>query len=900
MADGKIRLKIDTDIKESQKELKKLTESFKNLENTYEGLVNEYQKKKKVFESTIASEQKNISEINDKYDKQQKQLDAIIAKYKNIEKASAFYNEQVGNKRGRGLIAMNFKKWGVTTDAVKQYQSLSASLKGRGKSGEELESLVKIKLAKQEINRLEDEYSSKIKASYAILEESAEKIRQTNQKITNQKGSQAAVELVNKLLPKLAAIIAKVIDIVKMAKNIKVVVEAIAAALGISAGWVAAIVVAVAAVIAYIAVIIKLTKLLFKLLTAIAKIIGKVLVATAKLLAKIIAGIFSGAIDAVKNLKARLSSFFKLIKRNILLGIMRPLRSAVSDAVNYVGKLLKANSDLSVSLQRLKGAALTAFEPLYNIIVPILVKVINAITKIITYISSFLSALFNIPKASKKSAQALAQVAEETNSLFASWDTIQQLDSGSKSGGDTLSPLFDFDLPDLDNFKDALDKLGWEGIGELIGKKFGSILKSLDTWINTTFRSKLGAVATHLAELLNGTISAALNNEVSLGTVAADYLNSLFNALGNFSSTLNWKSLGELIAKEINDFLATFDWEGNASKLGEFIENLFISLKNTIESTDWAALGTNLAKALFSFKIGDVLTAISDTLIVLANGVVDAIWAFFVESSAHPDEEQVGFAAANFINNLVNGLLSLIKGGEEENKFETVVTEIIRQIKLFFEQLDTEKLGELISAICDVLFLCIDAGIKIIPWETLSEKIVEFINGLVKKADDPEWMAFKKALKDVVEAAFNFVFDFLRPIVVDIGSKLAGALLEGFKNYIKSNTSGLLLNILLGKPVADSYRNMADELNSREYKPYTPQSKKSTVNPAVPFMDLKERVMRDPQANAASYSSPTFASANNAASGGDIVLQMDGTTLARVASPYFTEESSRLGRKITR
>lgn len=113
---------------------------------------------------------------------------------------------------------------------------------------------------------------------------------------------------------------------------------------------------------------------------------------------------------------------------------------------NYMGKALKTNDEFTGQLAKLKGAMLTAFQPIYEFVVPALITLMRILTAVFSWLARLLSLLGG--KTSKQSADAAESIYEEADALdavggaakkaqksLAGFDEINTLDTGADTGG---------------------------------------------------------------------------------------------------------------------------------------------------------------------------------------------------------------------------------------------------------------------------------------------------------------------------------------------------------------------------------------------------------------------------------------------------------------------------------
>lgn len=177
--------------------------------------------------------------------------------------------------------------------------------------------------------------------------------------------------------------------------------------------------------------------------------------------------------DAQKSAKKFRTRIWEIGKSAFVFNLISAgLRSAVS----YMGKALQTNAEYTAQLAKLKGALLTAFQPIYEFALPGLLAVLRVLTSIVQVVANVLS-FFSGKSASQnaKNAEALnkqakaiggvGSAAKEAKKQLMGFDEINKLDStdtdtdagGSGSGGGTITP--DFSDFDTGQYKEKIDQL---------------------------------------------------------------------------------------------------------------------------------------------------------------------------------------------------------------------------------------------------------------------------------------------------------------------------------------------------------------------------------------------------------------------------------------------------------
>ena len=172
-----------------------------------------------------------------------------------------------------------------------------------------------------------------------------------------------------------------------------------------------------------------------------------------------------------KAAKKRIASATKSMRRfNSRLGsiisgalVFNIISQGLRGVTEYFGKALKSNDDFSASLSSLKGALLTAFQPIYEYVLPGLLSLMNVATRAAQAIGHIFSnltgksytqmaknakALYEQANATEKVGEA----AKEAQKHLASFDEIEKLSSSNT--GSTDIGAQDSSEPDFTKFED--------------------------------------------------------------------------------------------------------------------------------------------------------------------------------------------------------------------------------------------------------------------------------------------------------------------------------------------------------------------------------------------------------------------------------------------------------------
>ena len=403
--------------------------------------------------------------------------------------------------------------------------------------------------------------------------------------------------------------------------------------------------------------------------------------------AKTVAGITKNIVRLTK----RLNVFSRMAET--LGGAVKQLGSTIKSALVFsviykglsllreqVGSYLMVNEQFSTALRRLQGVLLTAFQPIYDMVVPALTTLVNALTHAIAVLAQFFAGLFGTTaKKAQTNAKALygeatalkatGKAAEEAAGSLAGFDEINQIQTEDKSGsgGGSSTPdtgaIFDYSYEETpfaswgEIFNAFLDDL-LEGIPKLEAA-FRRFADGLNGWAQKVYDmftfpgvlDKVKKLGEDLANALNGLVDA-IEWEL-LGQALGAGLNLALNFLTSLLYGFDWINLGRSLAAFVNGLVSEIDWYefGRllwagfkigletlagfilgldmpllAEAASSIVNGFFDEMYNTISTIPWMGIGTQIAAFLNGIDwygtITSVLTAIQAAVIALSSLVL--------------------------------------------------------------------------------------------------------------------------------------------------------------------------------------------------------------------------------------------------------------------------------------
>lgn len=422
--------------------------------------------------------------------------------------------------------------------------------------------------------------------------------------------------------------------------------------------------------------------------------LGKVLKIAGKVAKFFGKGLLNSITNPFKKANKSLKQFTSRMKSAMLYGMTRVIRNAVYNAMSEMGKFAMTNEKVSASLSSLKGTAISAFQPLLNAAVPIIVTIVGWLEKLIAVISRLLSMFGKFNKATNSAGSDLNDLKDamdgaggSADDFLASFDTVEKITEGGGGGGggggSSVSPTFDFNWDDIDKslgwLKEKLELKDWYGIGMEISKKLGEIITDTNSWITTTFAPWCEKTGKNLGDLMNGLIDGALAapDPATIGELAANFLNGIINGFATYLETVNWENLGDLIAKNINNFFETFDAARLAQAATALINAFLTVISSAIASTDWSLVGENIREFLVNVDWKKLAHSIGTLLAETLKAAIDVLGGLFnVDFSGITDNIDIDTIKG------LGEILLIVWGGIEFVKIASGIIQFAESLKV--------------------------------------------------------------------------------------------------------------------------------------------------------------------------------------------------------------------------
>lgn len=642
---------------------------------------------------------------------------------------------------------------------------------------------------------------------------------------------------------------------------------------------------------------------------------------------------------AVDKLKAKFSSFgkssaksmkkadsgvhsFGARLKSIVAGALffNLISKALTALTNRLGAALLANKTFAKSFGQVKSNLLTAFQPIYEAVLPWLNKLMEALAQVTAQMAKFTASVFGTTaQKAQDNAKALEEQVDATNDTtkatkkaekaLASFDTVQKLTNSSTEDATADTPKFDTDFSAAENqmpqwltdfwktFQESWAQYGQQTIDS--AKKALSALKDMVTsigqsfmnvWNNGTGVETLNNLQLLLQTLLNliASIATAFTNAWNTGNVGEQMLQSIMNLINTVVQAVT--AIGQAFIAAWND--------GNAGeRLLSALMQMITAVVNLINSigqafiTAWTqgGLGQSIFAHILSI-ITNIITAIKSIAENLQsaweyNGNGVAIWTSILKiiDDVLAGIDRMSQATVNWASGLnfeplmtafrnlwaaIEPLVDIIMNG---------LSWAYENVLLPFSKWTIEKA---VPAVLDLLTAALQAIAKVCEalapvlqqiWAVV-KPIISFIGSAVIGAIELATQAIT-ALGD----ALAYVIGLLGKVGNSIGSGIS-SLIGAF-----SGTSTFALNASMPSLNVPALANGAVISPNNQFLALL-GDQKSGVNVETPLSTMIDAFNKALDARGGTGN-------NNA----PINLYIDGTKFARITNAYNSSETRRRG-----
>lgn len=422
------------------------------------------------------------------------------------------------------------------------------------------------------------------------------------------------------------------------------------------------------------------------------------------------------AMNPIPKVAAKLGSAFRSLWHKIKTAfIFSVVNSWFHNFRNQVASYLQTNSELQAALSGFKGAALTAFQPIYEAMIPALILLVNWLTAAISALARFFAMLggksvgtmrvnAQALNAQAKATKAAGGAAADAAKTIAAFDELNVLNGDKGGGGGGSDEEGAILFPDIEEgeefatwgeaFSDLLDKLiakipAFDDVLQKIAEKMNKFSENvIEMFTFPGVQEKVSTLAAGIAESFNHFFDTI--NWENLGRAIGAGIQTAINFALTLDKTFDWKGLGDSIAESLNGVIEEIEWYDFGDLLAQKWNLVWQTFDGFVHTFDWGGLGDSISASftglLENLDLASTASALSGGL----EGILTAIANFF-----------------------------------ETTDWKVVGETIVRKIKETIENIDWE---DIIASLYEAAGAATGASVKLA--EGLARKLIEtFVEG---------------------------------------------------------------------------------------------------------------------------------------------------------------------------
>lgn len=458
------------------------------------------------------------------------------------------------------------------------------------------------------------------------------------------------------------------------------------------------------------------------------------------------------AVDAAGRYMSKLTNRIKLMAKRVF--VFTVIANALRAMKDWMWGVIKTNDEAVEAVAKLKGALLTAAQPIVEVIIPAFVYLVEIMTKVVAVAAQLIAYLFG--KTASQSKKAAEEINKQTDALkgvgaaadkasgsLAGFDEINTIRTEDSSGAmDSIVPDFSFETGLMEENMENL--LGWiKAIGAaLIAWKLSS---SLLLSLKETMGLALGIYSAF--ELVKALTDAWVNG-VSWGSIL-DMLLALTGAAIGFG--IAFGPIGAGIALIVGGLAMLVTGFHDAFESGWNLMNLFTSIAGIV------ATGLGIA----------ILTGSWIPLLIAA---IAALMLAFAVETGHGEELLAGvkkilegfkeFFVGIFTGDIQKALCGISKIFEGVGEVGTAVIDGLRDAFIsFLNWLDQKTGGKfkgIINFVKDLVIAVADEAKNIL--KNLVQSLIDIFQGLTKFLTGVftnDWDLAWEGVKDIFRGIVN-------------------------------------------------------------------------------------------------------------------------------------------------
>lgn len=314
--------------------------------------------------------------------------------------------------------------------------------------------------------------------------------------------------------------------------------------------------------------------------------------------------------------------------------VFNAISKGLTSVREKLNKMLKADKEYSSSLSEIYGNLLTAFQPIYEYVLPALNSFLSKMKVVTSYMASFTSAVFGkTVKESEAAAKALhkqTDATEELSSAMGSYDELEVIGQ-EKAANDIITPTFNVTDYSGDSYFQSIVKAiedgDVSGVVTSLTNKLNSVIANIDMG---AFAKGANELAKNIANAINSFTGTFNFN--GLGTNIAEGLNAITDFIFTYFTTVNWGQLGNSIGSFIAGSFKTINFRKISNTITETLNSVTRMITGLFAAIDWTIVGSSIADFILgsvenfdAVALADNITTVIKSVILLVAGFLETM-----------------------------------------------------------------------------------------------------------------------------------------------------------------------------------------------------------------------------------------------------------------------------------
>lgn len=461
-------------------------------------------------------------------------------------------------------------------------------------------------------------------------------------------------------------------------------------------------------------------------------------------------------------------------------------------------RLATSSLYLKNSLGAMAAPLIQALAPAIDFIIDKFVSLLNVIGKVFAALTGK-SVYTQAKKHAVEYGEAAKNASKATKDFLLGIDELNVInDNAGGAGGaasDFGSMFEEVEVPNdikdwAGKIREAIENGEWRKVGEIVADKLNEIVDSWDSYawgarlgelINNGLNVAYGFLTTFDFEQLGRKVADGINGIFDtvdwdlLGRTFAAGWNGLFDFIYGFATKLDWRGIGSSIADAINGAIDEFNFERAAQAISKLVTGIFTTFKTAIRETHWYTLGQELGNFINNIDWYGIIYGALTTITAALDALRMGIDGFLSRWNWQKTAMEVYTAINDAFKSISWGSLGKSIGDGIKTALAFVSTvldgiewrDIGNKIGQFIIGLDWVGI---LAGLANVIVSGINAAIRTVSGliSTIQPHIKEWAKNLgdnfMEAIRKIEWADAGKALSDGIEAALDFMIEFMQTV----------------------------------------------------------------------------------------------------------------------------------------